>query len=208
MGSVFNMRIIIKFLKWLSSPIITRTKKGAYVYLTFDDGPHPVNTPKLLDILDHHNVKATFFMVGKEIESHPEIVQSIFQSGHSIGYHSYDHCHAKEAGFFKVYRELGEALSLEKKYGFTFNKLYRPPYGALTLKTLIAIIARRWKIILWSKDSMDSYVNQDQVVDNLSASNINVGDIVLLHDDYKTTSSTIDLVLAKYNSTNIICRNL
>ena len=73
---------------------------------------------------------------------------------------------------------------------------------------MIAILVRRWKIVLWSKDSMDSYDNKEQVVKNLSKNNIQSGDIILLHDDYKSTPSTIDLVLSKYDSSNNIFRNL
>ena len=61
------------------------------VALTFDDGPHPVNTPKMLDLLDRHGVKATFFMMGRNVERHPEVAREVVRRGHEVGNHSYSH---------------------------------------------------------------------------------------------------------------------
>ncbi len=197
-----------RVLIWLSSIIIIRTKRDEYIYLTFDDGPHPENTPKLLLVLEKHNVKATFFMVGKEIERYPEIAKRIYSMGHTLGYHSYDHSHAKDSSYKQVVYELDHAKKLEGQYGLNFNGLYRPPYGALTLATLLAILVKGWKVILWSKDSMDSYTDLENVCINLSKENVEYGDIILLHDDYLNTASTIDLVLTEYKSSKLKCRSL
>ena len=64
---------------------------GKAVYLTFDDGPIPEVTPKVLEILDKYGVKATFFMVGENIDKHPEVFEMVVQSGHAIGNHTYNH---------------------------------------------------------------------------------------------------------------------
>jgi peptidoglycan/xylan/chitin deacetylase (PgdA/CDA1 family) len=202
------MRILKIFLVWLSSFFITRSKKDESVYLTFDDGPHPENTAKLLAVLEKHNIKATFFMVGKEIELYPHIAKQVSSQGHTLGYHSYDHTHAKYSSYKKIAYELSHAKELETKYGLNFNRLYRPPYGALKLTTFLAIIMNGWKIVLWSKDSMDSYTGIKNVCINLSKENINGGDIILLHDDYINTPSTIDLVLTGYKLSKLKCSSL
>ncbi|MFT6260409.1 MAG: peptidoglycan/xylan/chitin deacetylase (PgdA/CDA1 family) [Bermanella sp.] len=202
------MRVLKKFLIWLSSLIIIRSNKDEFIYLTFDDGPHPENTAKLLAILDRHEVKATFFMVGKEIDLYPQIAKQVYSKGHTLGYHSYDHSHAKDSSYKQVLHDLSHAKVLEDKYGLSFNRLYRPPFGALTLATFLAILVKGWKIVLWSKDSMDSYTDIENVCENLSIDNIKGGDIILLHDDYADTSSTIGLVLTHYKTSQIKCHCL
>jgi peptidoglycan/xylan/chitin deacetylase (PgdA/CDA1 family) len=195
-------------MKWLLSSVITRSKRTDSIYLTFDDGPHPSNTEKLLSTLLKHDTKATFFMVGKQIDLYPEIAKKIFDQGHTLGYHSYDHRHAKDSGFRHALSDLDYASKLEDKYGISFNKLYRPPYGALTLLTLIAVLMKGWKVILWSKDSMDSYNNSDHICKILHPEKTTEGDIILFHDDYDNTSNTIDLILDMYKSSNIKCSEL
>ncbi len=202
------MHIIKRILIWLSSILILRSKRDEYIYLTFDDGPHPENTLKLLAVLDKYNVKATFFMVGKEIEQYPNIAKRIYANGHTLGYHSYDHSHARKKSFKEISYELAHANKLEDRYEIDFNGLYRPPYGALTLSTFLAIVTKGWKVILWSKDSMDSYTDTKTVCQNLSKENLIGGDIILLHDDYTNTPATMDLVLASYNSSKLECRGL
>lgn len=185
-------------LKWISSLFITRQKKSNYVYLTFDDGPHPINTPKLLTVLDDYKAKATFFMVGIQVEEYPYIAREIANRGHTIGYHSYDHLHAKDLGFRKTFRQLKHAKEIEKKHSVSFNSLYRPPYGELTITTFLAIILSGWKIVLWSKDSKDSFIDWQLSAQEIMSENVASGEIVLLHDDYKNTPSTIGLVLEDY----------
>lgn len=185
-------------LKWVSSFFITRQKKSDYVYLTFDDGPHPINTQKLLTVLDEYEAKATFFMVGIQVEHYPDIAREIAHKGHTLGYHSYDHLHAKDLGFRKTYQQLKQAKELERKHSLSFNNLYRPPYGELTIATFLAIILSGWKIILWSKDSKDSFIDWQLSAREISSEKVKNGEIVLLHDDYKNTSKTIGLVLENY----------
>lgn len=193
------MRNIVKsILRWASTSVITRSMNNENIYLTFDDGPHPHNTKELLDVLDKHTRKATFFMVGKQMEMFPETVEKVRMKGHSIGYHSYHHKHATDMGFFSTLKELKHAKKLEHTFNISFNKRYRPPYGELTFPVILAILLSGWKIILWSKDSQDSYINWELSAQEILSSNVSPGEIILLHDDYKDTSNTIDLVLSNY----------
>lgn len=201
---VENMPNKIKqFLKALSSIFITRSIKSDDIYLTFDDGPHEKHTSLLLTVLKKHNVKASFFLVGDQIESFPHIVNEIKEHGHTIGYHSRSHKHASESGFIETLKDLDHAKHLEKKYKIQFNNLYRPPFGALTVPVLIAILIKRWRIILWSKDSQDSYIDSISVANEIASKNIKRGDIILLHDDYKETTNTISLVLDNYKKSGL-----
>lgn len=194
------LRII---LKYISSFFIVRSTKLNKIHLTFDDGPHPINTRKILTILEKYNAKATFFMVGKQIEKYPDIVKLVQEHDHTIGYHSYAHNHAKDMSFISILNELRHAKSLERSLAINFNRLYRPPYGELTLSTFLAILISGWKIILWSKDSQDSYIDWEKSADIINKDNVVYGDIILLHDDYNHTSNTIELVLKNYSSNQI-----
>ena len=107
--------------------IITSEK---IVFLTFDDSPHPIHTPKILEILDTNNVKATFFSIGKNIGKYPEVFQQIVSNGHSIGNHSY--CHNLRFTFLSAEKVLKELLLCDSiMYSFTEKpiKFFRPPFG-------------------------------------------------------------------------------
>lgn len=197
------MSKIKKLLKFISSAFIIRTIKSNSLYITFDDGPHAVNTDLILSLLEKYNQKASFFLVGAEIDKYPKIAQKIYQQGHSLGYHSYNHLHAKKSNFISIWKDLKTASSLENKHQISFNKRYRPPYGALTIPSLIAILLQGWKIYLWSVDSLDSYTNTNDVVIQLSADKISAGDIILMHDDYDSAPETLARLLAHYASNQI-----
>src|SRR5262249_4419896 len=79
---------------------------GRQVYLTFDDGPHPGNTPRLLDALGEGNVKATFFVVGQQVERHPEIVERIAREGHDLGHHTYSHIRLEKISTLRLMQEI------------------------------------------------------------------------------------------------------
>lgn len=198
-----NMKRIKGILKALSSIFIIRKIKSDSIFITFDDGPHEINTEIILKLLAEHEQKATFFVVGQELVKFPEIVKNIYQQGHSLGYHSYSHQHAKDCGFIKTWNDLKTADELEIKYGISFEKRYRPPYGALTIPTLLAILLRGWRIHLWSIDSLDSYTDTENVLIQISPDKLSSGEIILMHDDYKNTPKTLEQLLVIYKSNNI-----
>ena len=125
-----------------------RTTDKKVIYLTFDDGPTPIITRKILDILQCWNAKATFFCLGKQVENHPDIFAQIITEGHAIGNHTYSHLNAwKTPG--KIY------LNDIDKCGMVFRStLFRPPYGCLPLSHL-SEIRKKYKIIMWSLMSYD-----------------------------------------------------
>ncbi|HPM12923.1 MAG TPA: polysaccharide deacetylase family protein, partial [Bacteroidales bacterium] len=98
------------------------------VYLTFDDGPVPVYTPWVLDILDSYNVKATFFCVGDNVIKYPEIFNSIIQRGHTVGSHTFNHLNGWKTLNTNYFENVCKAAQLVK------STLFRPPYGKITFK--------------------------------------------------------------------------
>jgi len=152
-------------------------------FLTFDDGPDPLSTPRILDILDEFGVNATFFVVGQRAEEYPSIVQSIISRGHEIGEHGYAHLHPWMSWPGKYARELmrsGRAIG--NFVSHRTHVVFRPPYGKLNLFTLIYVLFTRRRIAFWDIDPRD-YENADakSIADDILKS-LDSGSVVLLHD--------------------------
>lgn len=152
------------------------------IAITFDDGPHTEVTPKLIELLDTHNVKATFFCIGKNASANPQIVAKLFHKGHLIGNHSYEH--------FKFFDLLSsgnmrkEILETNKVLTSIIGKsplLFRPPYGVTNPMLRRAINKTNMVSVGWSLRSFDTVKNPKDVIAKLVA-NTKRGDIVLFHD--------------------------
>ena len=116
-------------------------RTGEAVYLTFDDGPIPEVTPRVLDILDRYGVKATFFMVGENIYKHPDVFDKVVQAGHTIGNHTYNH--------LKGWRcTTAEYLANVEQFPKETN-LFRPPYGKATFWQRRALVKQGYTLIYW-----------------------------------------------------------
>jgi peptidoglycan/xylan/chitin deacetylase (PgdA/CDA1 family) len=187
--------ILLKLIKKLASVFVIRKISSNAIYLTFDDGPHPIHTLKILNILDKHKISASFFMVGQEVEKYPDIAREVQSRGHAVGYHSYNHVNIKKTRYVDLVRDLNKAEQLEHKYNLMFNNLYRPPYGALSFMTLIILKLKFWKVILWSIDSMDSYSDTHDFCEVIKTSRLTDGEIVLMHDDGQNTADNLDNLL-------------
>ena len=199
----FLKNIIFFFLPF----IIIRRSKRTGVYITFDDGPHPENTLKIVKILKEKNAQATFFMVGDGMEKHPDVVNAVLKAGHAIGYHSYDHHSLKNINYNYIKRDFIKLKQLQNKFNFKF-KLYRPPYGDLTVLSSLIIFIKRLKIVLWSVDSMDSFEEKEKVISNVNNPNVSAGDILLFHDDYDLTVEILPDVLDNLCNNGLICKRL
>lgn len=176
-----------------------RTSGRREVALTFDDGPHPLHTPRLLDRLRRHDIQATFFVTGKSMEAHPEIGRRIRGEGHQVANHGYSHLHAGRVACRQYLRDIAAGHdAIEQVLGESVARFVRPPYGALTLPTLAGMLVRGYRIALWSIDSMDHAVTDlPGFVERLAQIEISSGDIVLLHDDYGHTVDGLEDVLRK-----------
>lgn len=118
-----------------------KCRVGKAVYLTFDDGPIPEVTPKVLAILDQYGVKATFFMVGENIDKHPEVYEMVVRGGHAIGNHTYNHMKG-----WKV--STAEYIANVQKFPKE-TKLFRPPYGRTWVWQRRAVKQLGYEIYLW-----------------------------------------------------------
>src|ERR1700736_4871385 len=107
---------------------------GPYIAMTFDDGPSPETTPRLLDILKQRNIKATFFMIGQNAERNPEIVKRILVEGHEIGNHSWTHPQLAKLSDDRVTEEITKTQNAIKSAAGYTPTLLRPPYGSITAR--------------------------------------------------------------------------
>ena len=118
-----------------------KCRVGKAVYLTFDDGPIPEVTPKVLEILDRYGVKATFFMVGENIDKHPEVFEMVVKGGHAIGNHTYNHMKGWK---FSTAEYIANVQKFPKE-----TKLFRPPYGRTWVWQRKAVKKLGYEIYLW-----------------------------------------------------------
>lgn len=163
------------------------------IALSFDDGPHPQNTPRILDILDAGGAVATFFVQGKSAEKHPALVREIVARGHQIGNHGYLHLDARRTGLRAYVADTKHAQDiLENILGRRIERIFRPPYGNITGPSFLALIWQGFRFVFWSVDSRDSFIRETPAltayIDSLP---IDGGDILLLHEDYAHTVESL-----------------
>ena len=175
---------------------------GPYIAMTFDDGPSPETTPRLLDILKQRNIKATFFMIGQNAERNPEIVKRILADGHEIGNHSWTHPQLAKLPDDRVTEEITKTQNaITNASGYT-PKLLRPPYGSITGRQ------KEWienqfglSVILWSVDPFDWKRPGASVIQQRILAGARPGAIILSHDIHKQTvdsmPATLDALAAK-----------
>lgn len=150
------------------------------IYLTFDDGPHPIYTPWVLKQLKAYNAKATFFLIGNNIESNPEIIEQIKQDGHSIGNHTFDHVNGWITSNEEYFSNIDQCQKL------TRTKLFRPPYGKITRSQSKELKKRGFEIIMYSDLSadFDASYNPSQCFE-FASKRIKSGSIIVFHDSQK-----------------------
>ena len=150
------------------------------LFITFDDGPHPDITPRVLDLLNEYDAKATFFCIGDRVKQYPAIVEQIIAAGHIIGNHTQHHLNGWKTSANEYVVDVEEAQGLIK------TSFFRPPYGRMTGKQARAIRKMGMKIIMWTILSAD--YDQDISPADVSkrvTENIENGSIVVFHDSEK-----------------------
>jgi peptidoglycan-N-acetylglucosamine deacetylase len=132
-----------------------RTASGRGYALTFDDGPHPRGTPAVLEILAGERVRATFFLVGEQIERNPSLAGEIVAAGHQIGLHCHRHRNLLRLGPRQVREDIARAEAVIEDCTGRSPLLYRPPYGLLNAAALRLARRRGWRTLLWSQWARD-----------------------------------------------------
>ncbi|NLY52279.1 MAG: polysaccharide deacetylase family protein [Firmicutes bacterium] len=153
-----------------------------FIALTFDDGPDPVYTPMILDILREKDVRATFFMIGKHVERYPDIVQRIVDEGHDIGNHTYSHRNLYGLDEKNTWHEIAKADEVISKVTGIKPHLFRPPRGMYTNASIRFAHELGYTTVLWSVSSRDwAEISAGQLARHV-LKNTQGGDILLFHD--------------------------
>ena len=190
--SIFNF-IFSKWVWRLSS-------KENVLYLTFDDGPTPEITEWALNELKKHDAKATFFCIGKNIAEHPDIFQKIIEENHAVGNHTNNHLNGwkiKTETYLQNVEDAEKYFEENRKSEIVNQKLFRPPYGKLTISQSKNIRKKGYKIIMWDVLSADydPNISNEKCLENVIR-NIQNGSIVVFHDSVKA-SEKLKFVLPK-----------
>lgn len=170
----------------------TPAKQLLPIALTFDDGPWPETTSQVLDILQKNSVKATFFVVGKQVQKHPQLLRQIVAEGHAIGNHTWSHQYHQYYTAAAA-KELDDLAALVYKTTGVKTSLFRPPAGILNNGLVAVAHQKKYAVIMWSVDSKDwRYLgNTPQSLVESVLKEAKPGGIVLLHDGGGDRSTTV-----------------
>ena len=189
-------------LKWLwlrllpKRVFVWRGLSAQGVSLTFDDGPHKDTTEQFLRILRESNVAATFFLSGAQIEKYPDLLTKIHHEGHEIGNHSYHHIRMSGLSLGKIIRELRLTQEIVNKYLGYKPSLFRPPYGEVNLKIIIAALSCSLTTVLWSVDPKDYTLNKpEDILDKLMIPQMTGSEIILFHTYSDATLKALPQIL-------------
>lgn len=177
------------------APVGPDCAKVRCVALTFDDGPGTYTEP-LLDILDKHNAKATFFVIGKNVKKHPEIVRQALARGHEIGNHGWSHQDLANLSLAAGQRDLSKADEAVQEATGAKPTLVRPPFGSIPKSLSKSLTV---PVALWSIDTLD-WQTRDTKKTVKAATNAKPGSIILMHDIHKSTIDAVPKILTDLES--------
>jgi peptidoglycan/xylan/chitin deacetylase (PgdA/CDA1 family) len=152
------------------------------LYLSFDDGPHPISTPFILDQLENYQAKATFFCIGKNVAAETSIFRKVLDAGHRVGNHTHNHLNGWKTGN----REYFENISQASQY--IDSRLFRPPYGRIK-KFQLDYLSKdplNYKVVMWDvlSGDFDQAISGERCAENVIM-NAKEGSIVIFHDSAK-----------------------
>ena len=162
------------------------------VAITFDDGPHSRNTDDIVNIFSKYNAHATFFMLGSNVVKYPDVVKRVYDAGHEIGIHTWNHKELTKLSSDEVKNEVNNTATEIEKITGKRPTLVRPPYGSINENVKNSIDN---PLILWNIDSLDWKSRDKEKIVPLVVNNVQDGDIILLHDIHSTTIPAVEEIL-------------
>jgi peptidoglycan/xylan/chitin deacetylase (PgdA/CDA1 family) len=171
--------------------LIRRLPRGTRaISLTFDDGPDD-STPELLDLLDEHDLLATFFLLGEQCEKRPDLVDAILRRGHEVASHGWEHRHVPEMTADELARDLARTQRVLPP-ARRARPLFRPPRGRVSPSSLARIASLGFTTALWSYDGLDWRLRTEEaLLGRFRADPPRAGDVVLLHEGEPATRALL-----------------
>lgn len=184
---------------WFGDPASTM------IALTFDDGPHPLHTPQLLQVLDRYQISASFFWLGCCVHRSPDIARAVWQRGHGIGLHGYTHrsfprltADELRQSLAQTQHEIAQACALDREYVQQQIRDVRPPNGLFTPQTLRYLQQWNYRPVMWSVVPEDWVRPGIEVVRQRVLNQTQNGSLIVLHDGYsggEDVAATIDRLI-------------
>ena len=199
-----RVRLVRSLREWVKHVLLrpwmfcAGPSEPARIALTFDDGPHPIHTPEVLQELERFGAKASFFCVGERLREHPRIAAEMRRCGHEIGNHSMTHAEFATIGFAAIADEFDRAFALRAGDGarVVVPHLVRPPKGIINASVLRYCSKRRVRIAYWNRDPEDYAANSAEAcMAEFAARPLRAGDIVLLHDKFAHSAALVGQLL-------------
>ncbi|MDN4494813.1 polysaccharide deacetylase family protein [Ureibacillus aquaedulcis] len=171
---------------------IQKEKPGKRVALTFDDGPHRTITNEILNMLDKYDAKATFFMVGKQVEENTTVAKDVLARGHEVGNHTWNHAKLTKLTSKSILSEVNSTNNMIFKATGQYPTVFRPPYGA---KNKQVTELMKVPVVLWTIDTLDWKYRDSSKLLPMIQKNIRNNDIILMHDIHQSTADGLESVL-------------
>ena len=163
-------------------------KSQKKIYLTFDDGPHPTITIKVLDLLKAYNAKATFFCIGNNVVKYPEVYKRVIDEGHTVGNHTFNHLNGWKTADELYLNDINKAM------GYIDSNLFRPPYGRISRFQIQQLLKPKYqmKMVMWTvlSGDFDSDISAEKCLNNVLLST-KEGSIVVFHDSEKAAEKML-----------------
>ncbi|MBR2428843.1 MAG: polysaccharide deacetylase family protein [Alistipes sp.] len=194
-----------RILHHLFPGVVWKMDDDEGIYLTFDDGPTPGVTEWILNTLDRYDAKATFFVLGKNVELYPDLYQMILDRGHKVGNHTYSH----QKGWRMSVERYIEDVDLAGD--MVHSELFRPPYAQIT-RTQLREVSKRYRVVLWNVLSRDYNRNlSPKKCLRGTIKGLRGGDIISLHDSaksFRNTSYVLPALLRTAREKGLKCKIL
>lgn len=180
---------IVFILQNISIPLSAETEvyrsvktNSKQIAITFDDGPHPYLTQRIMEILDRYHVKSTFFMVGVNVINYPDVAKQVIAQGHEVGNHTFSHNHLNKMSEETLATELERCEDALEELCEYRPHLFRPPEGAVNDYVQHCTDNGDYRLILWSIDTKDWENKDTSKIVNSVLDSVEAGDIILMHD--------------------------
>ena len=167
---------------------LNSVQKSGKIFLTFDDGPDPINTVRILDLLKKYNIKATFFVIGENALNYNELIGRMVAEEHKICLHGNNHLHPWKVFPWQAMYDLNRCKKILISYGIR-NKYARPPFGKLNIFTMFYFWFSHLIFVHWNIDSLDYKRTDSKQLGEWLKQRIEVGKIILLHDGRRAGTS-------------------